>query len=194
MEIAMKSFTQYLTESKKTYEFKIKIAGDLNEEYKTMLRSAMEKFSIVKMNNGKRTPIQEVPLDFPQLKNTNVTVFDVEVNYPTTPEVLENYLAQVCSYPLSNFKVVTANSASEVYQEEMKQKKDNPEALLTKEELECESAQDEVGEKRISNFLKDLAKDAKTRTFANQPKEKAVEMPSTDAGVSPIGSTTSKGK
>ena len=190
----MKSFVNYLTESKKTYEFKVKIAGDLDEDYKTMLRSALEKFSIVNMSNGKRTPIQEVPLDFPQLKNTNVTVFDVEVNYPTTPEVLENYLAQVCSYPLSNFKVVTANSASEVYQEEMKQKKDNPEALLTKEELDGETAQDSEREKRISELLKEKAKSAKDRACANQPKEKAVEMPTTDAGVSPVGSTTSKGK
>jgi hypothetical protein len=47
----MKSFNEYLTESKKTYEFKIKIAGDLDEEFKTKLKGAMERFSIVKMDS-----------------------------------------------------------------------------------------------------------------------------------------------
>jgi hypothetical protein len=80
----MKSFTEYLTESKKTYEFKIKVAGDLSEGFSTELKSAMEKFAVVKLSNGKRTPIQEVPLDFPNLKNSHVTVFDLEVTGTTT--------------------------------------------------------------------------------------------------------------
>jgi hypothetical protein len=189
----MKSFVNYLTESKKTYEFKIKVAGDLGEEYKEMLRTAMEKFSVVKMSNGKRTPIQEVPLDFPQLKNTQVTVFDVEVNYPTTPEVLENYLAQVCGYPLSSFRVVTANAASEAYQEEIAAKKEKTDPLLVSE-YDKEDNQDLVGEKRISSFLKDLANDAKDRAVKNQPTEKASPMPEADAGISPIGSKAQKGK
>lgn len=60
----MKSFNEYLTESKKTYEFKIKIAGDLAEGFKDKLKGAMERFSIVKMDNGKRLPIAETHLDF----------------------------------------------------------------------------------------------------------------------------------
>lgn len=189
----MKTFNQYLTESKRTYEFKIKIAGDLAEDFKTNLQAALEKFSVVKLSNGKRTPIQETPLDFPQLKNTNVTVFDVEINYPTTGEVLENYLGQVCKQPLSNIKVVAANSAAEEYQHSHDNKTESSEALLNKEDLECDSAQDQVGEKRISNFLKDLAADAKTRSCTEQPKEKEETMPEADAGVSPIGSTARKG-
>lgn len=190
----MKSFTQYLTESKKTYAFKVKVAGDLAEDFNDKLKGALEKFAIVNMGKGKRTPIQDVPLDFPTMKNTNVTIYDLEITYPTTSEVLENYISQTVSYPLHCVKVVPANAPSEQYEQQLKEKAEAGEPLLQTEELESESGQDMVGEKRISSFLKDIAKDAKDRACANQPKEKAVEMPTTDAGVSPIGSTTSKGK
>lgn len=188
----MKSFNEYLTESKKTYEFKIKIAGDLDEGFKTKLKSAMERFSVVKMDNGKRLPIAERHLDFPELENTNVTVFNVEVNYPTTTQVLENYVSQVCGCELAKIRVRTANQDAE--QVELKLDKESGESLLTKEDLGGESAQDKVGDKGVSGFLKSLAADAKSRVDSKVHKEKASEMPESGASISPIGSKTLKGK
>ncbi len=190
----MKSFNEYLTESKKTYEFKIKIAGDLDEETKTKLKGAMERFSIVKMDNGKRLPIAERHLDFPELENTNVTVFSVEVNYPTTTQVLENYVSQVCGCEQNRVRVRTANQDAEHAELKIKEKNSLDDTLLATEELGGESAQDKVGQKHISNFLKDLAADAKSRAHPNAPKEKASEMPESGASISPIGSKTLKGK
>jgi hypothetical protein len=42
----MKSFIDYLVESveEKKYVFKIKVAGDLSEEFNTKLKGALEKF------------------------------------------------------------------------------------------------------------------------------------------------------
>lgn len=194
MGTTMKSFNEYLTESKKTYEFKIKIAGDLDEGFKTKLKSAMERFSIVKMDNGKRLPIAETHLDFPELKNTNVTVFNVEVNYPTTSQVLENYVSQVCGCELAKIRVRTANQDAEHAELKFNEKKSSEDALLTKEELGGESAQDKVGDKHISSFLKGLAADAKSRVDTQVHKEKSSEMPESGAAISPIGSKTLKGK
>jgi len=156
--ITMKSFKEYLTESKKVYAFKIKVAGDLGEDFNSRLKTAMEKFAVEKLSNGKRTPIQETPLDFPTLTNETVTVFDVEINYPTTAAVLENYLSTVCSHPASHIVVRTANEPSEIYQQQMAAKEENGEALLNQEEMEAEDGQELVGERRISDFLKDLTK------------------------------------
>lgn len=172
----MKSFKEYLTESKKTYAFKIKVAGDLDEGFNEKLKAAMDKFSVVKMGAGKRTPIRDVPLDFPDMNNVGVTVFDVEVNYPTTTDVLENYVAASLGWPMHCVKVRTGNEPSEEYQESMK-KQSEAEILLTKEDLGGDSAQDKVGEKYVSSFLKDLANDAKSRACEGQPKEKVNELP-----------------
>ncbi len=40
----MKTFTEYLTESQKRYDFKIKIAGEMTNEQETALKSGLEKF------------------------------------------------------------------------------------------------------------------------------------------------------
>ena len=61
----MRSFTEILTEAKKTYEFKIGIAGELPETCEADMKSCLEKFSVVDISAGKKTPIQERPLDFP---------------------------------------------------------------------------------------------------------------------------------
>ena len=68
----MKSFKDYLTESKKTYAFKIKVAGDLPEGFSNDLRGAMNKFSIANLTKGKSSPIQENLADFPQLKKAKL--------------------------------------------------------------------------------------------------------------------------
>lgn len=182
----MKSFTEYLTESKKTYEFKIKVAGDLSEDFSSELNTAMEKFSVVKLGKGKRTPIQDVPLDFPNLKNSHVTVFDLECHYPTTPQVLEAYIAQVCGCPAGSVVVKTANDPSEQYEAEMNEKM-TPVLGEPQESETDKTAQDLVGEKHISSFLKDLARDSKD-LCAGQPKEKESPMPEASVGISPVGS------
>ena len=90
----MKSFTEFLIESKKTYPFKIGVAGELPEGFVDAMETALKKYDVINMSAGKKTPIQERPLDFPQLENTEVTYFEVELTYPTTTQVLQEYLAK----------------------------------------------------------------------------------------------------
>lgn len=190
----MKSFTEYLTESKKTYAFKIKVAGELPEGFEEDLRGAMTKFSIVNLSKGKRSPIQEVQLDFPELKNEAVTVFELEVHYPTTPQVLQGYICEICGCVESRLRVRTANEPSEHYDEVMKEKNAEYKVLLQTEEIESESAQDKVGDKYVSTFLKDLQAAAKERACNNQPKAPASEAMPEGTSISPIGSKATKGK
>ena len=94
--MAMKSFKEHLTESQKTYTFKIRVAGDLPEGFEPQLETNLKKFDLVKLTKGTKTPITEKPLDFPQLQNMEVHHFDAEVKYPTTSHVLERYLVDNC--------------------------------------------------------------------------------------------------
>ena len=79
----MGDFTKYLTESQKQYEFRVKIAGELDKGFGAKLEQALQKFEVAKISAGKTTPIQETPLDFPSMKNTSVTIYEVTTNYPT---------------------------------------------------------------------------------------------------------------
>jgi hypothetical protein len=157
----MSTFIEILNESKKTYEFKIGVAGELPEGFADTLETAMKRFSVTNMSNGKKTPIQERPLDFPQLQNTEVTYFEVEVEYPTTSQVLQEYVGQCCGIDQAYVIVRNANDPREEYQE---MKDDAPyEAKLTTEDMGGESAQEAVGGNRVMDLLKELETARKER-------------------------------
>jgi phosphoketolase len=162
----MKSFKEYLTESKKTYKFKVGIAGDLPEGFADRMETALERFSLVNMSNGKKTPIQESPLDFPQLRNIDVTYFEVEVNYPTTSQVLAEYLGTVCTVPHSN--VIVRNPDEPVERIKASKESDTYETILTTEDLGGESAQQSVGENRVMDLLKELETARKERVATQE--------------------------
>ena len=157
----MKNFADYLTESKKTYEFKIGIAGERPDGCEDMIETGLQKFGITKMSAGKKTPIQERPLDFPQLENTEVHYYEVELTYPTTVKVLQEYLGSVCSVPQSHIIVRNPNEPQELYQQE--DAKDEYTAKLTQEDLGGESAQEDAGGARVMNLLKELETARKER-------------------------------
>lgn len=185
----MKSFAVYLTESKKTYKFKVRVAGDLPEGCEDKIETALQKYELANMGAGKKTPIMERPLDFPQLQNIEVTTFEVEVNYPTTGHILERYLSETCSIPHSHIIVRGEGEPQEEYQEE---KDSKPyEALLNTEELGGESAQEQVGANRVMDLLKELETARKEREI--DPAEAAPKGESKDIGdaenaKSPLGS------
>ena len=172
----MRSFSEILTESKKVYPFKVGVAGELPEGFADRLETALQKYDVVKMSTGKKTPIQERPLDFPQLQNTEVTYFEVEVNYPTTVQVLQEYLGACCSVPQSHIIVRNPNEPQELYQAE---KDDAPyEAMLATEDMGGESAQGDVGTSRVMDLLKELETARKERE--NDPMEGAPKGESKD--------------
>ena len=43
----MKTFTQILTESKKTYQFKIGLAGEMPEGFQDKLETVLQKFDVI---------------------------------------------------------------------------------------------------------------------------------------------------
>ena len=89
-----KLFSEYLTESKKVFEFKVKIAGELPENFKKKIKMALAKYEATKISAVKKTVVQEHPLDFPKLQNKEVNIFEISLNYPVTADVLMNYLCE----------------------------------------------------------------------------------------------------
>ena len=150
----MRSFTEILTESKKTYEFKIGVAGPLPEGFEDTLETILKKYGASNLTSGKKTPIQERPLDFPQLQNMEVTYFEVAVEYPTTSQVLQEYVGKCCGIDQAYIIVRNVNDPREEYQET---KDDAPyEAMLTKEDMGGETAQEDVAGARVMSLLKEL--------------------------------------
>ena len=115
----MKNFADYLTESKKTYEFKIGVAGELPENFEDMLETSLQKYGCSQIAAGKKTPIQSLPLDFPALSNEEVTIFDVTTNYPCSVNELKEYLADYMNINASMIVVRKPGEPTEEYQDEI---------------------------------------------------------------------------
>ena len=200
----MKSFIEYLSESKeeKKYSFKIKIAGDLPEHCEDVMETALQKYQVSKFAKTKTTPIQAKIIDFPTMENVQVTIFEIDLDYPTTSQVLSSYMAEQTGVPLDRIRVRSPleDAEAELNIEHLEVDK---KALLT-QDYQKENNQSTVGDKGISNFLKDLAKVRKEHVqykgvndailAKKAPKEKSQEQAKPVAGKSPIGSAKGKTK
>ena len=78
----MKNFQQYLAESERTYNYRIKIVGDVAPDFIKALEDKLAQFDVVKITKPKTTPVQLKPADFPKHSNDSVTSMDVEFRYP----------------------------------------------------------------------------------------------------------------
>jgi len=185
----MKSFVEYLTESKKTYEFKVGIAGELPEGCEDSMEMALKKFGLSNISQPKKTPIQERPLDFPQLENMEVHYYDVEVTYPTTVQVLQQYIGECCGIDQAYIIVRNPQEPQELYQTK---KEDNTyESLLNTEELKSESAQESAGDSRVMELLKELETARKEREhdpMEGAPAGESADIDMKENSTSPIGS------
>jgi hypothetical protein len=151
----MKSFKEYLIESKKTYDFRIKIAGDLPEKFESRLKSALEKYSVSSMKTSK-TPIQKFPLDFPQLESQEVHIFEVSFDYPVISPVLNQYIHETMSIPTARIVVRSPHEQTEAYQEVKTEKYVTK--LTSEMESADENAQEMVGDKHRLSLLSTLSK------------------------------------
>lgn len=112
----MKSFKEHLNESQKRYDFRIKIAGDFTTEQETNLKKILEKYVVSNWKKTGKTPIQELPLDFPQVKNCEVNIYEVTLDYPTTQFELTEFIANQCGVNRSHLAVRRPGEPTEEYQ------------------------------------------------------------------------------
>ena len=177
----MKTFKEYLSESKKVYGFKVKVAGDLPEKFESTLKDKLGRCKVITFEKVKTTPIQAVPLDFPNHPNSEVHIFEIVCEYPiTSPEISEDVksmgIDEAC------FKVRGSGEPTEEEQETAGEIV-NPDGLLTDSEYKEAGKvkqKDFFGADFNKSFLKDLSKAAKERKKEGQgPTE--YKLPKTKA-------------
>ena len=189
----MSTFKDYLTESTKSYDYKVKVAGMIADDFASRMETALQKFEVAKMSAGKKTPIMTLPLDFPALSNESVTIFDVTTNYPVAVNTLKEYLADYMNMNSSLIVVRKPGEPTEEYQADMQigQKSEYANKLMDIEMKDAPKvkAEDFYGDKYNMGLLKELMKTkAKTK---DQPKEKEDAMSKEEKGTpSPFSKAT----
>lgn len=90
----MKQLREYLAESTRTYDYRIKVCGDVPPEFFNELREKLAQFDVDKMSDVKTTPVLPLPTDFPNFKNERVSFVDVSFRYPAIEPQIKQ-LAQI---------------------------------------------------------------------------------------------------
>ena len=114
----MKSLKHYLTESERTYNFRLKIANMIEDEVMDRLETALEKYDMKSLSKPKKTPIQEHPMDFQTLSNAEVYIMDAELQYPATAYQLYEYISQTVGIPANQLVVINKDHPEEIAREE----------------------------------------------------------------------------
>ena len=124
----MKTFAEYLTESKHTYDYRIKIAGDLPPGFMTGFKEKLKQFDVISMTDAKKTPVQKSLPDFPKFPNESMTFIDVTFNYPATPPQVTQ-IAQLLGLDPNRIVMLDKKYDDSVQQEVVKQDSENKDVL-----------------------------------------------------------------
>ena len=84
----------YLVEAAKEYKYRIKFAvNTLTADQKGALEDALAKFDLRSVGSYTNTPIQQSPLDFPNVRNSKVHIVEIVLGYPVTVDQLRMFLS-----------------------------------------------------------------------------------------------------
>jgi hypothetical protein len=160
-----KSFKTYLAESIRTYNYKIKLAGELDKNWVDLFCMNLQKFDPVKISAPKSTPIQQEPYGFPGLTNQAITIIDVEFRYPAT-EIMVKQLARLLNFDENSVRMVTTNydgtinDEADAYSNQM-----NHSPILNHTELEDngKDANKAYGDQYLTSIKKQMEADQSDR-------------------------------
>ena len=168
----MKNFKDYLAESERTYNYRIKIVGDLPTGFLNELKGKLDQFDPEKIGSEKSTPIQAKPADFPKYENEKVTSFDVMLRYPA----IEPQIKQIARLlGLDENKIIMQTVAYD----------DNNADYQKKLEEQPESVLDDTDYPADDSKQKELVKDYSTGPYDHAVLKNAYRSNFTIAGGSP---------
>jgi hypothetical protein len=161
----MRSLKQYITESLKSYNYTIKIAGDVDKNFIDMFKYNLNKFDPIRISDPVKTPIQKSPYGFPNLSNQSITIIKADFRYPATEPMIQQ-IAQLLGYNINMVRVISTdfddsiNSEQVGYANEMSH---NP--LLLHPELEEQPGAKEANKAYGDSYLSSIKDQMKGSTI-----------------------------
>jgi uncharacterized protein YnzC (UPF0291/DUF896 family) len=157
----MKRLKQYITESIRTYDYTIKIAGDVDKKFLDLFKYNLNKFDPIEISDPISTPIQKSPYGFPDLANQSVSIIKARFRYPATEPMIQQ-VAQLLGHNINTVRVISSNYDDSINAEAdqyANQAKESP--LLDKEDMgstdDAKKANKEYGRSYLDN-IKDQMK------------------------------------
>jgi hypothetical protein len=154
----MKNLSAYFHETHKVYEFRIKMAHvEPKGEVLDRIKNALDCFQVETISAVKRLPVTE-HWEFAKEGACDCYMLDVGLKYPTIPGQIRQLIGERAGV---NASWVDVKTMAEALNEQLvwghvdSNEGDSP--LLTKEDLGGPSAQEAVGQKRLTGLIKELS-------------------------------------
>ena len=164
----MKSLKHYITESVHTYNYTIKIAGDVDKNFIDLFKYNLNKFDPIRISDPVKTPIQKNPYGFPNLSNQSITIIKADFRYPATEPMIQQ-IAQLLGYQVDMVRVVGTDFNDSIDNEQVgyaNEMSHNP--LLLHTELEEQPGAKEANKNYGDSYLKSIK---------DQMKDSAIDIP-----------------
>jgi hypothetical protein len=164
----MRSLKQYITESVHTYDYTVKIAGQIDKNWLDLFKHNLKKFDPIEMSEPKTTPIQKSPYGFNEVTNEPVTLIKCKFRYPATEPMVQQ-IAQLLGYNVNMVRLVrtgydeSVTSEMEGYENQM-----DHSPVLTHEELEEQPGAKEAAKAYGNSYLDSIKE---------QTKDDKIEIP-----------------
>lgn len=175
------SFVTYVAEAKTEYKYVLKFAvHEMTDAMIDMLESCLKKYDLKSASAFRKTPIQESPLDFPNIKNTAVFICDLTLGYPGSLDFLRTFLCSSMGISPQQLAVYSENDPRQIETDLYLDRNSEEFKSKYKTRLGSDYEEEEVpayGEKYNTSFLQELEKVSKERNVTKvinplSPEEK----------------------
>jgi len=110
-----KSFSNYVAEFKTEYSYVLKFAvNEMTDSMVDSLEACLAKYDLTNASAFRKTPIQESPLDFPNIKNTAVYICDMTMKYPGSIDFLRIYICNSLGISPACLAVYSGNDPRQI--------------------------------------------------------------------------------
>jgi hypothetical protein len=115
----MQKFVDYYNANKKQFKYTIKIAhNDLSADDASVLEQYLERYNLVEFRPFSKTPIQQSPIDFPNVRDVEVYITDIKVEYPITPDAMHREISSSMGINEQNIAVYSEHDPRKQYEKD----------------------------------------------------------------------------
>ena len=152
----MKSLKQYLAESEKTYEFRLRSLNEISDEHMDRIENHMKKYNMESMGAPKKT-VMHKPRGFADVGAQEVYIYDFATKLPATPHALHEEIASICGCSMGSMIVHNMKEAEELWEVEEESDEEAKSVLADADYSEAEkiNPEDHYGDKYNEKMVKD---------------------------------------
>ena len=156
----MKSFKNYLQESKQSYKYRIKFANPVSDEDMDRIEKHLLKYDVKTVSAPKKLMLQSTPYDFPTLKGYEVHVVEFTTERPASAYQIQEEIKNLTGSSDGYMKVRAEHEPLEHEQQDEFAAKANETITLLADEDYSEAdkinSEDYYGDKYNTKFVQEL--------------------------------------